>query len=432
MSRTLPPATKVRANPKRSHAHGSDWYPYYAGYSAEFVREALGRLALPPGAVVMDPWNGAGTTTATAASLGFRAVGLDINPAMALVASGRMLPADSVPASLPCVAHPGRTTLTNADPLRTWFDDSSARYIRRLADHVHSLSRPDATAQHLGGFYFTALALTVRAFLTGERVSNPTWFKMRRRNHDSYSPSPLTIRRVFGETIQLLKQKLHTSPYRYSAAILTADSSRLPLPPHVVDAIVTSPPYCTRLDYPVATQPELSLLGFGRTSPRFRSLRNNTLGTPTIRPASVALPHSLGPSCDRLLSAVAAHSSRASSTYYFKTLQQYFTGLRSSVIELTRVARPNAHLVLVVQSSWYKDLPIDLAAIASEQLLALGWAQTQRTTFGVHRTLADLNPLSSDYRLGRGAIESVMEFQLSSSHLRTARPTSRCSLGPRL
>ena len=280
--RTTPRATKVRASPKRSNGQGSDWYPYYAGYSAEFVREALERLALPQGAVVMDPWNGAGTTTATAASLGFRAVGIDINPAMALVASGRMLPPDSVPAVLPCLDHPGRTKRTDADPLRTWFDGESGRFIRRLAEQIYSLSRSDASAQYLHGFYFTALALTVRALLTGERISNPTWFAMRRRHQDSYSPSPPRIRRMFGETIQSLKLKLHASPPRYPAWILTADSSRLPLPDHSVDAIVTSPPYCTRLDYPVATQPELSLLGLERTSPRFRSLRNNTLGTPTI------------------------------------------------------------------------------------------------------------------------------------------------------
>ena len=339
---------------------------------------------------------------------------------MALVASGRMLRSDSVPEALPCLDHPGPAKRTDADPLRTWFDDASARSIRRLADQIYSLSRSDEGAQYLGGFYFTALALTVRALLTGERVSNPTWFTVRRRNQGSYSPSPLTIRRVFDETIHSLKQKLHSFPARYPARILIADSSCLPLADRSVDAVVTSPPYCTRLDYPVATQPELSLLGFERTSPRFRSLRNSTLGTPTIRPLPRTFPHSLGPSCDRLLTAVARHSSRASSTYYLKTLRQYFTGLRSSVAELTRVARPNARLVLVVQSSWYKEIRIDLPAITTEQLQALGWTPLQRTDFGVHRTLADLNPLSSGYRSGRGAVESVLEFQLATNHANRA------------
>ena len=125
------------------------------------------------------------------------------------------------------------------------------------------------------------------------------------------------------------------------------------------------------------------------------------------------------------MTAVARHSSRASSTYYLKTLQQYFTGLCSSVIELTRVARPNAQLVLVVQSSWYKDIRIDLPAIVSEQLQALGWAQVQRTNFGVHRTLADSNPLSSNYRSERGAVESVLEFQLPTNHAN--RTAAQCS-----
>ena len=415
-SRTIPRATKVVASPKRSNGQGSDWYPYYAGYSAEFVREALERLALPQGSVVLDPWNGAGTTTATAASLGFRAVGIDINPAMALVASGRMLPPDSVPAVLPRLDHPGKRADADPDPLRTWFDGASARFIRRLAERIYSLPRSDGSDRYLGGFYFTALALTVRALLTGERISNPTWFATRRRHRDSYSPSPLKIRRVFEETIQSLKLKLHPSPPQYPAWVLTADSSRLPLPDHSVDAIVTSPPYCTRLDYPIATQPELSLLGLERTSVRFRSLRHRTIGTPTIHVPYETSPHSPGPSCDRLLTAVARHPSRASSTYYLKTLQQYFTGLCSSIIELTRVARPNAHLVIVVQSSWYKDIRIDLPAIVSEQLQTLGWAQMQRTDFDVHRTLADSNPLSSSYRSERGAVESVLAFEFPTHH----------------
>ncbi len=421
--RTILQTTKVRASPKRSNAQGSDWYPYYAGYSAEFVREVLARLDLPPGAVVMDPWNGAGTTTAAAALLGFRAVGVDINPAMALVASGRMLPADSVPAALPRLAHSGRTKRANTDPLQTWFDDSSTRAIRRLADQTQRVSTPNASTQHLAGFYFTALALTVRALLCGERVSNPTWFKTRRQNQDRYSPSSQTVQRIFDDTVQLLKQKLQTNPSRHPVRILVADSSRLPLPSRVVDAIVTSPPYCTRLDYPIATQPELSLLGLARTSVRFRALRNSTLGTPTIHPSSDPRPHSLGPTCDGLLSAVAGHSSRASSTYYLKTLRQYFTGLRSGAIELTRVARRNAHLVLVVQSSWYKEIRIDLATIVSEQLQGAGWTQMQRTDFGVQRTLADLNPLSNDYRPGRGATESVLEFQLTNPDVLAATST---------
>jgi DNA modification methylase len=40
-----------------------------------------------------------------------------------------------------------------------------------------------------------------------------------------------------------------------------ASSQSIPLPNSFIDLVVTSPPYCTRIDYAVATSPELALLG---------------------------------------------------------------------------------------------------------------------------------------------------------------------------
>ncbi|WP_410712175.1 DNA methyltransferase [Bradyrhizobium sp. BEA-2-5] len=44
------------------------------------------------GQVVLDPWNGSGTTTSVANGAGLTAVGIDINPAMAVVAKARLSP----------------------------------------------------------------------------------------------------------------------------------------------------------------------------------------------------------------------------------------------------------------------------------------------------------------------------------------------------
>ena len=43
------------------------WYRYYAGYSAGFVEQALKESAATAG-LLLDPWNGTGTTTVVAAS----------------------------------------------------------------------------------------------------------------------------------------------------------------------------------------------------------------------------------------------------------------------------------------------------------------------------------------------------------------------------
>jgi hypothetical protein len=60
--------------------------------------------------------------------------------------------------------------------------------------------------------------------------------------------------------------------------IEVASSESLPIGDKSVDFILTSPPYCTRIDYAVATMPELALIGYKLNSD-FKSLRKQLIGT---------------------------------------------------------------------------------------------------------------------------------------------------------
>jgi len=71
-------------------AHG---YKYYAGFSVEFVHDVLDVLGVTPADVVLDPWNGCGTSTLVGAQRGVASIGVDINPVMVVVAQGRLITA---------------------------------------------------------------------------------------------------------------------------------------------------------------------------------------------------------------------------------------------------------------------------------------------------------------------------------------------------
>lgn len=61
------------SSPKVGLAKASrGWYRYYAGYSTGFVRDTLRSLPLPENSLILDPWNGSGTTTYVAAQTGLR------------------------------------------------------------------------------------------------------------------------------------------------------------------------------------------------------------------------------------------------------------------------------------------------------------------------------------------------------------------------
>ena len=60
-----------------------------------------------------------------------------------------------------------------------------------------------------------------------------------------------------------------------------ASSEALPHPSSSVDFILSSPPYCTRIDYAVASLPELALFGYVPEGD-FQLLRKKLIGTSTV------------------------------------------------------------------------------------------------------------------------------------------------------
>src|SRR5207247_294988 len=91
-------------------------------------------------------------------------------------------------------------------------------------------------------------------------------------------------------------------------------SSRLPVASGSIDAVISSPPYCTRIDYVRATLPELAVIGYPNGMVT-RRLREQMIGTPTIDKCANYDSDLWGKTCVRFLSAVERHSSKASSTY---------------------------------------------------------------------------------------------------------------------
>ena len=68
-------------------SHG-DWYPYYAGFTEAFVDSILTNQ-LQDAKSLLDPWNGAGTTTVVCESRGVSSTGIDINPALTVMIVSR-------------------------------------------------------------------------------------------------------------------------------------------------------------------------------------------------------------------------------------------------------------------------------------------------------------------------------------------------------
>lgn len=192
-------------SPKRNKRLQTGWegfFPYYAGYPELFARELLQSAKLSRGAVVLDPWNGSGTTTYTATSLGLNAIGIDLNPVMIIVARTRLLPPSE-------------------------------------SDHLRPLAATISASQ----------ADVARDF--GSNVRGTTAALLEKREAD------LRLKKV---------------PHPGDCKVSLSDTVVTDIDADSVDFVLTSPPYCTRIDYTAATRIELAVLApLLKTAERTRS-----------------------------------------------------------------------------------------------------------------------------------------------------------------
>lgn len=408
-------------------------YDYYAGYSMLFAQTLLKHIPVDGETLVVDPWNGSGTTTAAAANLGIKSFGGDLNPVMVIVAKARQLRQATLPSVEPVwkqlhmeAINMHSHSKTANDPLRDWFGASTTSKIRALesairkkliTDEFHGFSNPTGLAQvsDLAAFFYVSLFRVVKGLLTDFRTTNPTWIRRAKDESEKISISEQRLADLFQNEIKLQQALLceHRSTRDFQEIeprIEMANSEYLPIATGSADIVLTSPPYCTRIDYAVATAAELAVLGFEKQS-SYAELRNNLMGTTTVPRIAATISSEWGSTCLQFLKNMEHHTSIASKTYYLKNHLSYFSSLYRSMSEISRILKHSGIASLVVQDSKYKEIHNDLPKIVSEMGEAHGLTLFQRDDYLLGTSLSNINKKSRAYNSERfQPTESVVSF----------------------
>jgi hypothetical protein len=424
-------------SPKRNGRVQTGWegfFPYYAGYSETFARTLLESARLQGGNVVLDPWNGSGTTTYTASRLGLTSRGFDLNPVMVIVARARLLAAseaDSIEpltADLISDARAGRKRFDAADPLTWWFTTETALSIRAIERSIRrhlvgkmTMTRTGTKLDRISGMaatFYVALFSVCRALAKPFRSSNPTWLRRPKREEAKAEAPQGFITQRLADNLRSMAAALAAETAqpnllvsdRGLSEIRHADSTSADIAAESVDLILTSPPYCTRIDYTAATRVELAIL-----APLLQSsaedLGRQMIGSTRVPEYNITPSPDWGATCNRFLQALRKHPSKASSGYYYLTHLDYFSKMSKSLYNLVKGLKGSGVAVLVVQDSFYKDQHNDLPTIIGEMAEAQGLALARREEFHLRRTMAGINPRARVYRATSGAVESVLCFR---------------------
>ncbi len=267
------------------------WVPWIAGFSRQFVQDALARHLSEPG-VVLDPFAGVGTTLIEADIAGHEAVGFEINPYAAFAARTKLGAHRLEPAPLAAAA---------------------AKFVRFMEEGERTGRAPNASPpaafRTRAPFYSPAVERKVLlAFDFMETLESPIAalfrlaFAATMVGYSNYSYEPSLGRKASvgrpevedDDVAGAIAAKLHQMAddidwYRGARATPQRDDGRVlensffeghsALEEGSVDLLVTSPPYLNNYHYNRNTRPHLYWLGFCVAPRELKRLEELNFGT---------------------------------------------------------------------------------------------------------------------------------------------------------
>jgi hypothetical protein len=215
-------------SPKRTKSSLTGWdgfFPYYAGFPESFANDIISSANLSEGSVIFDPWNGSGTTTFAATTHALHSIGLDLNPAMVVIAKARLLPiseADSIePLGLKIVelAQADVEATDRNDPLHIWFGKGNTKAIRSIEKSIRSHLVGSLTHSNgqlhldnlssLAATNFVALFSLCRKLAHKFRSTNPTWLRYPRTDESKPRYNNESIYEQFLKNLKEMAHALH-------------------------------------------------------------------------------------------------------------------------------------------------------------------------------------------------------------------------------
>ena len=205
----------------------------------------------------------------------------------------------------------------------------------------------------LAATFYVALFAVCREFVAPFLSSNPTWLRRPKANQAKIEvPRDLIEARLLanlrGMALALSSRRDLLSNDHGAWEIRLKDTTTTTLPPESVDLILTSPPYCTRIDYSAATRSELAVLApLAQVVPE--ELGRQMTGSTRVPMQEIHVSPTWGQRCCNFLEALRSHPSKASAGYYYRTHLDYFDKVARSISNLTQALKPNGVAILVVQ-----------------------------------------------------------------------------------
>lgn len=371
------------------------WYYYKEGFSPELVEKAFEVAQVEKKDIVLDPFNGGGTTTLTAALHGLNSVGLEVNPFTAFLAKSKLNSASTQALQIAAGAiidgaergkHSplvGFSTFSEKKDLDKWLFNSPVLNAFEggwgALDRVKNLQLKELCQIAL----LSSAMGNCNAIKDGKCLRYRDTWKDNKYGTNSFLDTLLTSFSNIHADIESTRDTLTGSSKIHhgdSRKILTDKrySTNFKL-------CVTSPPYLNTFDYTDIYRPELFLGKFIESNQQLYNLRLKTVRSHLQAKWNAPTKSDFGTLYKNVIDHLKGNTNLLMHKNIPLMVQAYFEDMQNILRLLLEKAEPQAQLWMVVSNSAYAGMEIPVDLILGDIGSKVGW---QLKEIGVLRHLA--------------------------------------------
>lgn len=357
------------------------WYYYKEGFSPNLVEKAIEHAGVTKGELIIDPFNGSGTTTLTSSLLGHNSLGIEVNPFTSFLSDAKrrnvnitelnrfenkLLKSVLKGASSPLLKF---STFSKKDELDKWlFNDSILNCFEggwQLSNIVSGYNIRKLVRLAL----ISSAMQNSNAKKDGKCLRYRENWEMINFNSDSFVES-------LKSNLSNIKTDIIDKPIQAKSTIIEGDCRKLLKTSNIIKNFklcVTSPPYLNTFDYTDIYRPELFLGKFILGSQKLYDLRLKTVRSHVQAKWIEPTMSDFGLLYEQTMKHINENKENLMHKNIPMMIQAYFEDMFSILKILKLKAAKNAQMWLVVSNSAYAghEVPVDL--IIGDIASKAGW-----------------------------------------------------------
>lgn len=356
------------------------WYYYKEGFSPSLVENAIEALGLDNNDLIIDPFNGSGTVTLTAAMRGIKAYGFEVNPFTAFIANVKVKMAEVEAFDALCEDVLTGVKRQKKSPLLNFSTFSELSGKEKWLFNPSVLNSFEGGMSRIKNVNDQNIKDIIKLALIGATMDNSNARRdgkcLRYRNNwKDLELSKETFINSLEKRLSTIREDLVNKVDLTGPEIICGDSRTIIQKSfsEKFSLCITSPPYLNTFDYTDIYRPELFLGGFVNSMKGLYNLRLNTLRSHIQVKWDIPVHENFGILYSTAIKEILERKDKLMHRHIPIMIQAYFEDMEKILTTLRAKANTNAELWLVVSTSAYAGIEIPVDMIIGEIGNKVGW-----------------------------------------------------------